>query len=251
VKRLLLLLIVVAATYGLLVENAHAQNICDKRQPTQGCWSPPPPPPPPPPAPPPPPPPPAPVYACSDGWDNDGDGRSDLYDYGCANNPYDNNESDNEVYKSVGFWGEPSYACGTAQASNGIFYTEQAFANVFCLASTSRCKKQQYTDTVTQAGLYNVSQYLAEYVVCYRYNAGIVSVMSRTGKSIHSAGGWNFGGNAANYPQHLRYAKYVDFYYVYKLDFGALGQTVATKWPYVTLRFNDTNTQSVIQDGIG
>jgi hypothetical protein len=247
-KRLILLAILIFGVPAVLAGAGPASAADDMC----ACYDPPPPPPPPlPPPPPPPPPPPAPPPpACSDGWDNDGDGARDWQqDYGCLQDPSDNNEGDNELYANVA-WGEASYACGTAGVDAGQWYGSVSAVDSFCLTSTSRCKTQKVTDAISEAGWVDVNHYLAEYTVCYRPNNGIVTVKSRSGKSTFSRWPWNYGGNAEGFPQHVRYAKFVDFKYVWKLEFAGLGW-VSTKWPFLTIRFFDNNTQMVTEAGIG
>jgi hypothetical protein len=212
------------------------------------CYVPPPPEPPPPPPPPAPPPP-----ACSDGVDNDWDGHTDLYDYGCGTNPYDNNEGDNDVYDSDIVWEEEYYACGTGGANANQWKETLAEVDALpCPATTSRCKLQYFVNTTTQAGLWDAVKYRAWYKVCYRHGVNIVTVLGRGGDSIFSHWPWNYKGNAEDYPHHFRYTHYVDFKYRFKVEFCLADPAcTATKWPFFTVRFMDNNTQIKIEGGVG
>ena len=187
-----------------------------------------------------------------------------MRDYGCATDPNDTNEGDNELYSSSFTFDEAYYACGVTAAQNKEWYGPVAGSSSlgtnstgtavdqFCPLSTSRCKLQYYTQTQSQANLYVVMKYRGEFQVCYRYDAGIVTVLSRTGGSTYTRWPWNFGGNAEGYPNHYRAAKYVDFRFRYKAEFCPVPYgCTTTKWPYFTIRFTDRNTMSVIDLGIG
>jgi hypothetical protein len=200
---------------------------------------------------PPPPPPPPPPPACSDGWDNDGDGYADLRDYGCYDGN-DTNEGDNELVNDPFEWGAVAYACSVTSAQNGQWVYQDTYSlNSYCPASTARCKRQEFKARWSQAGLYNVLNVNGFFVVCYRHNAGIVTVLARNWDQTYARYPWQWKGNADGYPRHYRYTKYVDFQYRGKFEFcPANFGCLSTKWPYVNIRFYDNNTMTYAQ-GIG
>lgn len=188
----------------------------------------------------------------------------DLADYGCGMDANDANEADNEFYRSSFTFDEAYYACGVTAAQNNQWYGPVAgyafqgtsgtgtAVDQICPLSTSRCKLQYYTDTLSQANLYAVMKYRGEFRVCYRYDAGIVTVISRKGDSTYSRWPWNFGGNADGYPNHYRADKFVDFRFRYKAEFCPVPSgCTTTKWPYFAVRFTDRNTMTVTDSGIG
>jgi hypothetical protein len=107
----------------------------------------------------------------------------------------------------------------------------------------TRCKTQRFSATWTQATLYNVLRYEGQFRVCYRHGVEIVSVLHRSGDSTYTRWPWNWKGNDAGYPFHIRYLHRVEFYFRGTLEFCPVSfGCTTTKHPFVTVTFFDNNT---------
>jgi hypothetical protein len=181
--------------------------------------------------------------------DNDGDGTWDTHPSYGDNSCFSASDNDESDYPAAGDFtvtGE-AYACGVTAAQNGQWnYTTEYSVNSYCPASTARCKRVNFKQTYKQTGWsggYDILRYEGFYSVCYRYNAGIVTVLARTGDATYQVGyPYNWRGNADGYPQHYRFSKYVEFRFRGKLDFCPTWKIgCIARWPWLTIIFHDTN----------
>ena len=202
--------------------------------PGDDCSPPPPPPPappPPPPAPPPAPPPPT-FPACGDGWDNDGDGLIDyLSDPGCSS------ETDPDEY-------DPPPDLNAPLGPSG-FETSTAWEGPIGFLGT-RCKTQVFTQSYSQAGLYDVIRYAGRFRVCYVPGGRVASWSDVAGDAewVRPFSSWEWRGNESGYPVGVRVSETaVEFRYRGKaaiclFNFGCGPE----RHPWVTLTFFSNNT---------
>ena len=108
-----------------------------------------------------------------------------------------------------------------------------------------RCKKYAFTEHYSQTGLYRVMRYEGGFGVCYRLNAGIVSVSYRVGDAYWTCCGWEWRGNETGYPYHIRESKKVTFHYRGKMALCILSVGCGQqRHPWMTYTFYDSNTIS-------
>jgi hypothetical protein len=188
---------------------------------------------------------PDPRVACENGVDDDGDGWVDEEDGGChGDEPFPWMDDDE--------WNPPPPNPDEYPLQVGTFDAlPEEDITVTTNSPVTRCKTQRFRKSWTQATLYNVLTYEGRFRVCYRHNAGIVSVLHRSGDSIFTRWPWSWKGNDDGYPFHIRYERRVEFYFRGTLEFCPikLGCTT-TKHPYITITFYDDNTISR-QSGVG
>jgi hypothetical protein len=222
------------------------------------------------------------VSACSDAYDNDGDGLVDYgQDPGCYG-PQDNDEynappappppptpppppppsptppppppagppTPSDMAAGLTVW--------TASSEQDCFTGLQLKDPVLCYATDdqARCKYQTFDQPYDEAiaGVrvrQDVLVYRGWFRVCYvPGGGGILSVQGRGGDAVSTKYPFSWQGNASGYPQHQRFAHYVDFLYRGKMGYCVIDWgCVKTYWPYVTVRFTDNNTKQVIALG--
>ena len=79
------------------------------------------------------------------------------------------------------------------------------------------------------------------YEVCYRYNAGIVTVLARGDEVYDTRPPWVWRGRVDGYPNHYRYSKYVDFNFRNHVAFCLPTLCWPERITWLTIRFFDTN----------
>ena len=206
-----------------------------------------PPPPPPPPAPPPPPPPPPPTFpACGDGWDNDGDGLIDyLSDPGCSS------ETDPDEYNPPEPLPPPPPP-PPPPPDLSVALTPTDFATWSSDSWTgwfgTRCKTQLFTQSFSQAGLYDVIHYTGRFRVCYVPGSKVVSWSEVYGDAewVRPYSGWEWRGNEQGYPFGVRISSYaVEFRYRGKAAICIFSYGCGPeRHPWVTLTFFANNTMT-------
>jgi hypothetical protein len=81
------------------------------------------------------------------------------------------------------------------------------------------------------------------YAICYRYDAGIVTVLGRSMDCYDPVIPYQCGGIAEGYPWHIRYEKRVEMHFRVKVCVQSSGCTIMRQ-PWANVWFYDNNTQS-------
>jgi len=122
----------------------------------------------------------------------------------------------------------------------GTFETASSSLLIF---GTTRCKRQTFTQTFTQANLYSVMRYEGSFRVCYKHGQGIVSYSDVHGDNTWTRVPWEWRGNDNGYPYAVKYSRHVVFHYRGSAAFCIVPYACGpTKHPWVTIVFYDNNT---------
>lgn len=218
------------------------------------------------------------VSACSDAYDNDGDG---LIDYG--NDPGCYGPQDNDEYNAPApppppppapppppppppsptpppppppptepesFMGDFAW---TGSSEQDCFTGLQFKDPMMCYATdgAARCKYQTWETTMQQrfsplGPQYRALTFKGWYRVCYVPNDHIVEVKGRFADCYDAVAPWQCDGVASGYPYHVRFEHRVEFHYRIRACIVAGGCTIKRE-PWVNITFFDNNTQSFVQ----
>ena len=135
----------------------------------------------------------------------------------------------------------PPSATPTVRGSRGqAFETASSSLQIF---GTTRCKRQTFKQTFTQANLYSVMRYEGSFRVCYKHGQGIVSYSDVHGDMTWTRIPWEWRGNDTDYPHGIKYSRHVVFDYRGSAAFCVIPYACGpTKHPWVRIVFYDNNT---------
>lgn len=90
-------------------------------------------------------------------------------------------------------------------------------------------------------------RYEGMFRVCYRHNAGIVSISDIHGNATKTGGPWQWNGNDPGYPYGVKYSRRAEFFYKGSMQicivrFGC--GPVKHPWEKITFRDDNTITRS-------
>jgi len=112
----------------------------------------------------------------------------------------------------------------------------------------TRCKTQLFTQSFSQAGLYDVIRYAGRFRVCYVPGSKVVSWSEVFGDAewVRPYSGWEWRGNEQGYPFGVRISSYaVEFRYRGKAAICIFSYGCGPeRHPWVTLTFFANNTMT-------